>query len=717
MPKVVAVSVIRTGDLPDIDVDFQKSKRGDVKMYLGARYGHDNVCSIGTRSRSGPKQMVKDLGRALKIDWVDIQKIADLIGEVDDIEASEDDLVDDQDAPTWSEVVSALDSDLAPWARKYPELFDRLENMVGLVRQAGVHAAGVVVNTEPLLGNIPTRIKKGIRSTQFDMHECAELGGVKDDLLANKGLDVLDFARSLIWERHRVWLDYDGFGFGIPEGCPKESVVTFGDEHYSDPAIWEQIDLGMTAGIFQIGTPSGTKQAIRFKPRSLPELADLASINRPGVIRAGQLDHYLKRRNGDEDITYDHPLMEPITARTMGILVYQEDMIRTARELAGFTAGQGEELRKAIGKKLADKIAEIKPRFIEGCMANPDFTGPGGTRSTAMKIWASLEAAGAYSFNKAHATGYAMQPCWEIWTKHYYFDEFIVACLTVMPEKTVQLVRECRKKGRPILPPDINTSGEHFTLTDAGIRYGLTDIRGVGKAAAVDILANRPYRGIGEYLHRTHPNKGGKKGVIDSLVKVGAFDSIAHGMDRQALLDEVYYHRAGLEVSPNKWGKLGQDERDAIVASKWDKNPDDYPVFQFGDEKFIVALETELLGTHVSIDPMAPYAAMIEAECISHPAEVDDYDTSSLIAIGGELVKVKQHKQRNGKDMAFLGIRWNEEDFDVVAFADSWEANRAMLQETGVPVVCEAIKLPGKGCLLSQVIRLDWMCEESKTGE
>jgi len=114
---------------------------------------------------------------------------------------------------------------------------------------------------------------------------------------------------------------------------------------------------------------------------------------------------------------------------------------------------------------------------------------------------------------------------------------------------------------------------------------------------------------------------------------------------------------------------------------------------------------------------MAPYAAMIEAECISHPAEVDDYDTSSLIAIGGELVKVKQHKQRNGKDMAFLGIRWNEEDFDVVAFADSWEANRAMLQETGVPVVCEAIKLPGKGCLLSQVIRLDWMCEESKTGE
>jgi DNA polymerase-3 subunit alpha len=697
-------------DYPDIDVDFQKSRRAGIKDYLGARYGQDNVCSIGTRSRSGPKQMLKDLGRAMGIEWSDILKMVDLIEEVDNIVPDEDELDENQQPPAWDEVLAELGGDLAPWARKYPLLFQRLEQMVGLVRQAGVHAAGVVVNTEPMLGNIPTRIKKGTRSTQFDMHEIAELGGVKDDLLANKGLDVLSIARFLIYTRHGVWLDYDGFGFGVPDEA--ETVITFGDEHYNDPTIWDQIDRGQTAGIFQIGTPSGTKQAMRFKPRSLVELADLASINRPGVIRAGQLEHYLKRRNGDEDVAYDHPMMEPITGPsastfTYGILVYQEQLIRTARSLAGFTAGESEELRKAIGKKLADKIEDIKPKFIDGCMANPDFTGPGGTRNTALKIWGSLEAAGAYAFNKSHATGYAMQPCWEIWTKHYFFDEFITACLAVVPEKTTQFIRECRKRGRPILPPDINKSGERFTLTDDGIRYGLTDVRGIGVSVVPDIVAHRPYTSIEDYLAKTSTTGGAKKGVIDALIKVGAFDGV--GDDRQEMLDAVYRHRSSLEVSPNKWMGLSEDERALIIATKWEAKPEEYPRFDFADEKFVVATEIELLGTHVSLDPMARYLPMIEGVCINHPCDIDDHETGSRFVIGGELTKVKTHRQSNGKEMAFLGVRWAEEDFDIVAFADGWEANQRMLQTTGVPVACEVIKLSGKGCQLSVVERLDWL--------
>jgi DNA polymerase-3 subunit alpha len=697
-------------DYPDIDVDFQKSRRQGVKDYLGARYGAENVCSIGTRSKSGPKQMLRDLCRAMGVPWGDTQKMVDVIEQVDNIVPDEDELDENQQPPAWDEVLSELDGDLAPWARKYPVLFQRLEQMVGLVRQAGVHAAGVVINTEPLLGSMPTRIKKGTRSTQFDMHEVAEMGGVKDDLLANKGLDVLSISRDLIYDRHRVWLDYDGFGFGVPDDA--EKVITFGDEHYNDPAIWEQIDRGRTAGIFQIGTVSGTKQAMRFRPRSLVELADLASINRPGVIRAGQLEHYLKRRNGDEDVVYDHPLMEPITGPsssmyTYGILVYQEQLLRTARDLAGFTAGQGEELRKAIGKKLADKIADIKPRFIDGCLDNPDFTGQGGTRNTALKIWGSLEAAGAYAFNKSHATGYAMQPCWEIWTKHYYFDEFIVACLSVTPEKTTQFIRECRKRGRPILPPDINRSGARFTLTDDGIRYGLTDIRGIGEAVMPDIIAARPFTSVDDFLVRG--GAGRKKGVIDALIKVGAFDSVSGGDSRQDLLDSVYYHRASTEVAPTKWANLDQDSQDEIVFRKWNDKPDEYPEFDFADEKYIIGMETELLGTHVTVDPMARWSPMIEGECVSHPTDIDDYETGARFTIGGELTKVKTHRQRNGKEMAFLSVRWLEEDFECVAFADAWEANRRMLQGTGVPVACEVIKLSGKGCQLSVVERLDWL--------
>lgn len=701
-------------DYPDIDVDFQRSRRAGIKNYLGARYGESSVCSIGTRSRSGPKQMLKDLGRALGVPWADILKIVDLIQEVDNIEISDEELDENQEPPTWDEVISELDSELAPWAKKYPLLFQRLEHMVGLVRQAGVHAAGVVVNTEPLLGVIPTRVKKGIRATQFDMHEVAWMGGVKDDLLGNKGLDVLAMAREMVWDRHGVWLDYDGFGYGVPSGCPPENVVRFGDEHYNDPAIWDQVDRGQTAGVFQIGTPGGTKTAIRFRPRSLVELADLISINRPGVIRAGKLDHYLKRRRGEEEVTYDHPMMEPITgpsssSYTYGILVYQEQLIRTARSLAGFTAGQAEELRKAIGKKLADKIGEIKPRFIEGCLSNPDFTSQGGTRSTALKIWASLEAAGAYAFNKAHATGYAMQPCWELWTKHYYFDEFLTSCLSVVPEKTAIFVRECRKRGRPILLPDINTSGSRFTLTDDGIRYGLGDVRGVGDAAVRSIIAGRPYRSIEDFLSRNGSGGGAKKGVLDSLIRVGAFDSL--DPDRQAVLDSVYRHRAGAEVAPLKWSKLSLDERITLVEGKIAAKPESYPVFDFTDRSAIIETERELLGTHVSIDPMADYASMIEGVCISHPLDVADYETGHRFVIGGELTKIRLHRQKNGKEMAFLSVRWAEEDFDILAFADSWEANRRMLQSTGVPVACEVIKMSGSrgGCQLSVVERLDWI--------
>lgn len=696
-------------DFPDIDVDFQKSRRNDVKEYLAARYGAANVCSIGTRSRSGPKQMLKDIARAMGVDYGDTLAMVELLGEVDDLEEHDDE--PGVTPPTWDEVLAGLGGKLAPWAKAYPVLFRRLERMVGLVRQASVHAAGVVVNSGPLLGAVPTRVRKGVRATQFDMNEVAALGGVKEDLLANRGLDVLAETRSLVWAGHRVWLDFDGFGYGVPDDA--REIVTFREELYDDERIWEQIDRGQTAGVFQLGTPSGTQQAVRFKPRSLVDVADLVAINRPGVIRAGQLENYLKRRRGEEPVRYEHPMMEPITGpsssmNTYGVLVYQEQLIRAARDIAGFTPGEAEELRKAIGKKVASKLAAVKPRFVSGCMDNPAFVSQGGTRTVALRIWSSLEAAGAYAFNRAHSVGYATQACWEVWTKHRFYNEFITACLSLNPEKADAYVRECRKRGSPVLLPDINESGPRFTLTPNGIRYGLCAVKGIGDSVIPDIVAGRPYGSVADYVSKVNPNKAGKKGVVDVLVKVGAFDSICGG-DRQAALDEVYYHRAASEVSPNKWKGLGEDERSAIVGKKWAQKPEDYPSFPFDDENFVHSLETELLGTHVSVDPMARYAHMIEGVCIGHPSEVASYEPGARFVVGGQLVGVRHHLQRNGKPMAFLTVRWAEEDYEVVAFAREWEANKRMLSGVSAPVACEVVKLKGKGCQLSKVERLDWM--------
>ena len=713
-------------DYPDIDVDFQKSKRHGIIDYIGKRYGEGNVTAISTRSRSGPKQMLKDLWRALRYqDYADLTAMTKIIGQLDtfDFTTDPDDLIDEEgnalEPPGWDEILAEKGGELQSYAKKYPLLFKRLENMVRLIRNPGVHAAGILVNGDaPLLGLVPTRIKKGVRATQFDMNEIAELGGVKLDVLSGRGLDVLAEARKLVYERDKTWLDYDGFGFGAPKDASR--VVEFGDDQYNDPAIWDQIHRGQTAGIFQIGTASGTKQAMRFKPWNLVDLANLASINRPGVIGAGQLDHFLDRRHGLEDIVYDHPLMVPITGPessmyTYGILVYQEQLIRTAREVALFTPGEAERLRKGIGKKIAAILEELKPKFLDGCMANSEFTRQGGTLKVATKIWSSLEAAGKYAFNKSHATGYAMQPCWEVWTKHYQFDPFIVGCLSTFPDKITTFIRECRRRGRPVLPPDINQSGMNFTLTDNGVRFGLVDIRGIGEAVVPDIIVNRPYESIADYLGRTAKNKGRKKGVIDALVKVGAFDDIERNpafdgpeevLFRDRLMEQVYWHRAGDEVAVNKWAGLTFEERDEIVREKWRKKPEAYPKFNFRDEKSLVEIETELLGTHISVDPMARYANMIENVCIRHPMDYDDYDTNARFVVGGELIKVKTHMQKNQKQMAFLSVKWAEEEFEVVAFAEAYARCKPLLR-VGAPVACEVIKTDRGGASLSTLERLD----------
>ena len=725
-------------DFPDIDVDVQKSHRLGIKAYVGKQYGEENVCSIGTRSRSGPKQAIYDIAKAWGIPFAKIKEIAAVVGEVDRSDEVDEEENPEYEPPTWAEVLEEKGGDLQGYARAYPELFKYMDSMVGLARQSGVHAAGIIINTEPLLGNVPTRRKPGgtgTLATQFDMHEIEALGGVKDDLLSNKGLDVLATARDLIYERHGIWLDYDGLGYGIPEDFTGE-IITFGDEQYNDPAIYEQIDRGQTAGIFQIHTASGTKYAMRFKPRSLTDIADLAAINRPGVLRVpGLLDHYLRRRHREESVIYDHPLLEPITGPsssmdTYGILVYQEQLIRCARDIAGFSAGEAEALRKAIGKKLMDKMKAMEPQFISGCLANEEFTLKGGDEAVARKLWSSLLASGKYAFNKSHATGYAMQPCWECWTKHYYFDEFIVACLMVHDdkEKKLRFLRECRQRGRTILPPDINLSAARFSIEEGGIRFGLTDVFGIGDAPVPDIIAHRPYIDMTDYLDRTRKGGGRKKGVVDNLIRIGAFDEIGGEVwGREILLEEVYDRRCADEVAPNKWSGLSLEQRHEIIAEKrarvkLDKDGkaiDEFPPFRpkrgQGWEALVTETEEELVGTFITRDPMAPYAKMIEAECIRHPLDVADQKFSESFVIGGQITKLRTHTQKNNKQMAFLTVTWAGEEFDILAFADTWGRYKEQLT-MGAPVACEVFRLPKRGarsgCQLSHVERLDVVVAE-----
>lgn len=497
------------------------------------------------------------------------------------------------------------------------------------------------------------------------VHNCEWLGAVKLDLLGLRHLDTLMVARDLIHQTTGVWLDYESFG----------------DAEFNDSDIWGEMDKGQTVGIFQLETASGTRVTRDFKPKSMTDVADLISVNRPGVIRAGLLNHYINRRHGIEAVTYDHPLMESIVGDTYGILVYQEQLIQACQTLAGFSLVEADELRKLIGKKQIEKLGPMKDKFVKGCLANPSFTETftAGKSTPLMdviiKIWASFEAAGSYCFNKSHAIGYATIATWEIWTKHYYPKEFIVALMQTDSENINKYVREARKRGIQIMPPDINLSGRKFTLCDNGIRYGLDTVYGVGPTAVEDILNNRPFESLDDLLAKGTGRGAAKKSVVLNLIKIGAFDTLG---DRRALME-------------------------SFCASR--KDLADVSIPDFDDENVVYEIEKELVGNFVTVDPMGKYLNAIEAVCIQHPDDMKNYKINDMFYVGGMVTRIKRHKTKGGKDMAFFAVSWNEEEYDVVAFPDAWESVKNLLK-VGAPVACQVIKLE-KGCCLSTLERLD----------
>ena len=682
---------------PDIDTDFPRSKRPGIKAYLEARYGHDHVCTIGTTTRNNPKAMVRDLGRALDVPYRDVNEISAIIMDAAKLVADENE-ANGEDV-SWDTVLSERGGDLAPWARKYPELFERLGQMVGIARQSGVHPSGVLVNSAPLLGLVPMRTRKHgtpdeVTTTQFDMNEVEELGGVKFDLLGIRHLDTLDTTRRLVRLRHGVDLNFEALD----------------DLELADPVIWERIDRGRTTGVFQVETPGATRTAIDLKPRNVSDVAHLVSIIRPGVKDAGLTEEFLKRRSGEEPVVYDHPLMKTIVEPTYGILVYQEQMIRAARELAGFTPDEADELRRITAKKKAELLGPWEKKFLEGCLNNPDFLGSVDTadraRQVASRIWASINASARYSFNKSHAVGYGLVATWEVFAAHHYEPEFLVALMQTDAEAINRYVREARRSNIKILPPDINLSEQKFTLTGDTIRYGIDTVMGVGGAIARDIQKGRPYTGLEDYL--TRAGRGTHKNAVVSLIKIGAFDDFGSRAD---LLQQYQRYRILQSVAERKRATLSPDQADQIVAQKLTEKPEEWvlEIPDFANDEVVYRIEEELVGTYVTVDPMARYIKALDAVAIRHPEEMSNFTVGDLFVVGGQVTKVKEHPISKGRFkgslMAFLSITWNEEEFEVVAFPECWRSTSGLIQP-GVPVACRVIRTD-RGCTLSSVQRLD----------
>jgi DNA polymerase-3 subunit alpha len=481
-------------DYPDIDLDFEDARRGEVKEYIRQRWGKENVASITTFGEYKPKSAIKDVARVFGIDYNTMNDLTKRFEYLDELKLG-----------------------TAEWARdfrkKNPDVIPVAEHLSGRIKNAGAHAAGVVISSVPLDQVLPleSRDDKGpegrLEVTSYDMEECAEVGLIKMDVLGVKAITVVDRAIKKIGELH---------GEDVAARALEESMGL------TDPRVYEEFNSGNLTGIFQA---EATTYRNLISDMGIDNFNDLVASNalvRPGASITQGVS-YIARKKGRETVSYLHPILEPILKDSYGKVLYQEQLMRIAVELAGFSWSDADVLRKIIGKKRdMQEFAKFRNQFVDGASAYI-------SRRDAEEMWTDFEKSSLYMFNKSHAVAYSLTSYQTMWLKVNYPTEFIWSSLYNETDKsdTTGFLMEAKRIGVPILPPDVAISNEHFTLHDGTIRFGLMNVAGCGPSATENIIDNRPYRSFEEFMAKTK-RTAVKRTLIESLDKVGAFESIGH---------------------------------------------------------------------------------------------------------------------------------------------------------------------------------------------
>lgn len=505
--------------LPDFDVDFPASKKAEMLGHLIDRYGADFVISIGTHLRLKSKGIVRDVSKAIRsVMLADIPehdeerrklRNAEIESDIDAVSK----IVHEAEAGTaglglpWDELWDLYGDVLNPYREKYPEVFGMCDLLVRRLKSYGKHAAGVVISTDKRLTDwLPLRRGDDPEAqliSQFDMVALEEMGLVKFDILTIRNLDTIQQTIDMI--RRERGIDVN--------------IYDWKDE-YKDPQIWDTLDDAQNLGVFQIETAPGIQLTKRMKPRTLDELCDMITLVRPGPMRAGLTDAYLRRRAGHEEVSFPDPRMELTLGKTWGAMIYQEQIMRACIDLAGYSSDEADKVRKILGKKKVDQVSAAGQDFVIRAVewGEMDFKVAGD-------LWEQMAEFAKYSFGKAHAYSYAMLSAWTLWLKTHYPVEYLTACMsTVDKDRVPEFIKEARRMGIKVLPPDINESGKGFRAGKLVIRYGLDAIHGVGEAAVAAVTEGQPYKDYLDYTLR----KGSKAnaGVTMHLARVGAFDSI-----------------------------------------------------------------------------------------------------------------------------------------------------------------------------------------------
>jgi DNA polymerase-3 subunit alpha len=627
--------------MPDIDIDFAVEGRERVINYVREKYGTDRVAQIITFSTMAARAAVRDAGRVLEVPYGVVDKIAKLIPEGPGQTLA--------DAGELRKVVAT-----DPVAKEILELAEPLE---GLTRADSIHAAGVVIGAEPLINVVPLQQKGGDQEvvTQFSMKDIEALGLLKMDFLGLRNLDVIDKACALIGNLDISTIPMD------------------------DKKTYAMLAKGDAVGVFQFES-SGMRDALRqVKPTVFEDLIALVALYRPGPM--GYIPNYGKRKAGQEQVSYVDKRLEPILKDTYGICVYQEQYMRIAREMAGFSITEADDLRKAIGKKIRALMNSLKDKFLEGA-AEHDVTP-----QAAQQLWEDVEKAADYSFPKAHAACYALIAYQTAWLRQNHPCEYMAALISSVmstKDRVPFYVNACNELGIEVLPPDVNESMTDFAVVDGKIRFGLNAVKGVGEGACRSIIAAReadgPFESIWDFAERVDPSVSNKR-VLEALVKCGALpgsrkaalavleDAVRLGQQYQA--DRLagqgsIFDLAPIEEIPRKHPVLSTDE------------------FEKGE---LLSLEKEVLGLYVSEHPLAGIREQLRRKSDATIGELDRRRDGEVVTVGGIVAALRHMTTKRGDAMVFLRLEDVTGSVETVVFNSTYDRARELCTTDRILIV------------------------------
>jgi DNA polymerase III subunit alpha len=648
--------------MPDIDVDFCDERRQEVIEYVIGKYGKDNVCQIITFGRMAARAAVRDVGRVLKVPYGDVDKLAKMIP--------------GQPGMTLSKALSTV-PELEARYRDDPavkKLIDLSLALEGLARHASTHAAGILITPTALTDHVPLfRTNKGEVTTQYEMKILEDMGMLKIDILGLKTLSQIKTTIDLVRKHEGIELD--------PETIP-----------FDDGATYELLKRGQTVGVFQLES-SGMRELLRkIAPGNFADVTAINALYRPGPLGSNMVPDFIECKHGRKKIAYEDPRLEPILAETYGVILYQEQVMRIASDLAGFSLGQADMLRRAMGKKKPEVMERQRELFIAGAVAHDV------SKKKAAKIFDLMNYFSGYGFNKSHAAAYAVVSIETAYLKAHHPAAFMAASMTCDMSDTnrlMVLLDECRSLGLGFHPPDVNAGGVGFGLANGEITYGLAAIKNVGAQAIESIVAargDRSFADLYDFCERVDLRLVNRR-VVENLIQSGAMDCLPGTRSRKMATLERILAQAQKRQSERERGQTFLGFLDGRTGAE-SVELEDVPEW---DESVRLHREKESLGFYFSGHPLDRYAQVlgkiINVSTASLPEKRDREPVVLAVLVG----EVKVILDRKGNPMAFATVEDLQGSIEVIVFSDCYKKRRAKLQQDAIVVVAGKVSVKGQG--------------------